>query len=357
MHNRHALQSALFFLFLIVLLALGTACGSDDSTDGDNPDGDNPDGDNPDGDNPDGDNPDGDNPDGDEPDGDEPDGDDPDGDDPDGDDPDGDTPDGDDPSCDGVRVTSLSGLVVDENDDPLVDVSVFACIIGPDNQGACLRPVFTDDNGRYQVLVPEAQQCLQHSAIRFLPVELTGRISLSCPIDLGSGGNVDTSTAFKLPAVPESLRDPLDDPATEHAMHLSGDSMLTVIPEDLTPLEGGYADINLMEWDADAWGWPCFIDPADPPAQLFTVAPEVEVHDPDAVHVWIENTTGLAAGSDVLIYGLGSVATYTWDDEPVMEGEWALIQNAEVASSGQGIETATGAGLPFLTWFGWKAAD
>ena len=96
------------------------------------------------------------------------------------------------------------------------------------------------------------------------------------------------------------------------------------------------------------------------PDGLAGIAPELAVrsldggNSVDAVHVSFPNTAGLDAGTTVDLYILGDGATDTWAGDPIHEGEWTVIGEAEVSQDGTRIETRAGEGLPYGTWVGWK---
>lgn len=343
-------------ILFVALSGLLSGCESKDtSTDGDTqPDGDTPDGDSSDGDDTDGDvGEDGDTPDGDA-DGDKP----ADGDVPsDGDTPeDGDLPvDGDD--CDGVILTTASGQVIDGSGASVQGAVALVCLWSPEDRAVCLQPSMTNASGVFNRDIPPSNACVDRAAVRLLNTADLTWTQLACPYAVGEGGDVVLSEPARLVSVGEvAERDELGDPASPHRITSAAGTQLIVTPNpgDLIMYDGGYEDLRLMDWDAQTHGWPCFINPSDPPDGLVALVPELQIKTRGTVHIAFANTTELAAGTTVTLYGMGGAGTYTWDGHIVEEGEWEPIGQATVTEDGTKIRSI-GDGLPFYTWVGWKA--
>ncbi|RJO65903.1 MAG: hypothetical protein C4523_14825 [Myxococcales bacterium] len=258
------------------------------------------------------------------------------------------------PTCEaGAAVQSVSGLVSDENGAPLKGVSALLCVYNIDGSSACLSPVRSNTAGQYIAYVPEARRCVDHLALRFLKSDDLDLAPLACPVALGLGGEIVIEEPARLAKAGPTARDPLGDPTAAHRLTANGVE-LSLVPEKMALYDIAYEDIDLLVWDAARYGWPCFVDSADPPDGLVAFAPEVAADDPDAAHLAFPNTAGLDAGTLADLYLLGGVSTYTWDETHIEEGQWARIGEARVSDDGLRIETLVGQGLPALTWAGWK---
>ena len=277
-----------------------------------------------------------------------------DGDDVDGDESsDGDYPtDGDAPIC--VDVLSISGKVVDSNNNPLSNIAVVMCIYPYLASDACLNPVFTGGDGSYSVSIPEAKRCLMEAIVHIVPTVDRTYNSVYCSIDLGRGGEVSVDEPVELRKAPAPNADTLGNGAQPHDIVAADGTTLTVVPDDLPLWDATYSDLRLLVWN-DAWGWPCFIDPDDTPDGLVALIPELEFYSShDAVHIGFPNNAGLDAGVEVDLYAVGGIGSKLWDGTKVHEGAWIIIGRAVVSPDGSMIETPAGEGLPFWTWVGWK---
>lgn len=250
-------------------------------------------------------------------------------------------------------VTSVSGSAVDEAGGALADALATVCIYYSEEVSKCLAPKKTDAAGSFSVSMPEGSACLMTAAVNLKDTNDLSAVGLYCPIDVSAGGDVAMSGSMTLVKAPQCDRDPLADATQPHTVTNPEGASMTVVPDELWMFEFGYEDLRLRTWDGSS-GWPCFVDPSNPPDGLVGFAPPLEVKSEDAVHVSFPNTAGLAAGTAVDLYILGDGATNTWDGDLVHEGEFAVIGEAVVSQDGTRIETKPGEGLPFGTWVGWK---
>ena len=194
---------------------------------------------------------------------------------------------------------------------------------------------------------------MSHVAIRALTGQ-DDKLIVACPVETGDGGDVVMPDPLRMLAMPEPTRQSLDgDTDLPHAVSIPDGATLNIIPDDIDSYDYGYEQTRLLAWDADAYGWPCFIDPENPPVALFTLLPEVNISQPDGAHMTFPNTGGLAPGESVLVYALGGVGTHLFDDSVVKEGQWVAVGSGTVSADGMTISTDTGKGLPFLTWVGY----
>jgi len=266
---------------------------------------------------------------------------------------DNDAPTVDGPSCTAV-VQSVQGSTVGQQGEPLAGILGVMCVYLPTGAASCLDPVKSNSAGIFTFQVPSSKQCLDRAAYHLLSGDDLTLSSVYCPVDLGDGGNVVIPAPDRLVHAPAPIRDPLGNPADPHVISEPGGARLTVIPADLLLFDFAYEDIRMVRWDASAWGWPCFVDPASPPEGLVAFVPEVEVASHDAAHIAFPNTASLAPGTVVQVWGLGGAASMRWDGTELGEGSFEVIGEAVVSGDGAWIETRPGEGLPFMTWVGWK---
>lgn len=258
------------------------------------------------------------------------------------------------PDCNAIYFLSISGSVVNENGLPFSGIMCVICLFFPDGSSTCLNPVRTDDKGEYTIVPPVAKRCIEAAVVRLVPPDNPDIVILTCPIDLGLGGDVVVGDPGMLIEAPGSVRDPLGDGGSAHEISASDGTVMTVIPDDLFLFESSYENIDILIWDSVEWGWPCFIDAIDPPDGLIAITPEVLVGSADGAHIAFPSIANLEQGTEVDVFALGTVDTNRLDGSPVKEGEWTVISSAVVSSDESMLETQVGQGLPFLTWIGWK---
>jgi hypothetical protein len=81
--------------------------------------------------------------------------------------------------------------------------------------------------------------------------------------------------------------------------------------------------------------------------------PEADVSDNAGYVIRIPNSTGLASGTRVDFYVLGGLSTTDLSGEKIGEGEWKKVSTGTVV--GMHIVSDHGAGIPCLTWLGYRA--
>ena len=255
----------------------------------------------------------------------------------------------------GVKVVSIGGSAVDDDGNGMSGVIVIACLGFPDGGETCLNPVWSGDDGGFTVTVPASKQCVSRVALRALTGQ-DDKLIVACPLDTGDGGDIDLPDPLRILTMPEPTRQSLGDTSVPHTVSIDDGATLTIIPDDIDSYDYGYEQTRLLAWDADAYGWPCFIDAENPPLALYALLPEVNISGPDGAHMTFPNTAGLDAGARVTVYALGGVGTHLFDDTPVKEGRWVAVGSATVSADGMTISTDAGKGLPFLTWTGYYPA-
>ncbi len=258
------------------------------------------------------------------------------------------------PDCDGTWLTSVSGTVLNAQGQPQTDARAIVCIFKVSGGEACLNPVAADAEGRFVAVVPSVHGCAEEVAVRVQVALKPGYAIPSCRYEPTQDGAFELPEAIRMVEAPECTRDPLGTVTDAHVITASNDATLTVVPDKLFLLEYGYADMNLLVWDDAGQGWPCFIDPDDPPAMLLAFAPEIEVTDEGGALIAFPNSAALSAGDVVDLYVVGGSGSRNWEDEAVDEGLWTALGTATVSQDGTTIEMNDARGLPFLTWVGFK---
>jgi len=252
----------------------------------------------------------------------------------------------------GVKVLSIEGSAIDEAGAPISGAITIACLDFPDGGAACLNPVWSGSDGVFSIPVPEAKQCVSHVAIRALTGQ-EDKLILACPVDIGTGGNVVMADPMRIHVMPEPTRQTLGDETQPHTVSIADGTTLTIIPEAINSFEYGYEQTRLLTWDADSFGWPCFVDSENPPVALVALLPEVNIDQADGAHMTFPNTANLAPDAEVTVFALGGVGSHLPDGTVVKEGSWVRVSTGTVSADGATVSTNDGEGLPFLTWVGY----
>jgi hypothetical protein len=92
----------------------------------------------------------------------------------------------------------------------------------------------------------------------------------------------------------------------------------------------------------------CLRDGAPPLQTLVAFSPEVDVAGA-GVGARLPNRGGLAAGTQVPVYALGSIDCRRADGSLVDEGQWEHFADGVVSADGSSVVVA---GVPCLTWLG-----
>lgn len=256
-----------------------------------------------------------------------------------------------DPACGapGAWTVTVSGEVRDENGAPADGALAFICLTDARTDfSTCLRPRPTCSDGRFEVLVEESFRCSHHIVSR---VATTGPGYAYSYCDIPNG------------AVMLDVMDPIDLVPTEPPM--------TLPPEGDRDMERTVVFSDGLELDVTPSGF--FATYADisgtrvPQADVCTLAsspvnwegiyafhPEINL-PAGGFPVRIPNTTGLAAGSTVVLAVLGglscTVERQGMDDYQVGESEWYEFGTGTVSMDGATIE---GDNLPCFGWLAYR---
>lgn len=257
------------------------------------------------------------------------------------------------------KVTSVSGKVVDDNDEPIVKASATLCVHTPGQLSHCESPVSSASDGTFKILLKDPDHCISGAAYQLLLSQDLTMSSLYCVVDLQSGGDLKTHGVDRLVKAPDCTRDPYTKNTDPHKVEASNGTYITVIPDSVAGVIGDeftYEDIRLLVWANTKWDWPCFIDPTDAPEGLIAFAPELEIvmGAVDSLHIAFANDKNLKPGTVVDVMVLGGGATKTHDGKMIKEGHWEKSTEAIVDANGKYIVTPKGKGLMAGTWVGWR---
>lgn len=254
-----------------------------------------------------------------------------------------------------IRVLRFVAKAVDENGQALPGAKAIFCLYATGTVPSCLNPATADNDGVIVANVPEGKQCVESAAVRILgPPSGPARIIPSCPVALTNGGVVNLGVPMKLTKIPAVIRDELgEDGGAVHVITAPDNSVLSVVPDKLWLIDYAYTDLAQMIWDSATAGRPCFMNENDSFVSLVAVYPEIATKSKGGAHLRVPNTTHLANGTLLDVYGVGGAETELFNKTAVDEGALVKIGTALVSDDETTIETQ-GDGLPFLTWIGFK---
>jgi hypothetical protein len=255
-------------------------------------------------------------------------------------------------------ISCVGGTAVTETGDPVPDQPVVAC-----TAGACYFGR-SDSTGFWTVEMPAG--AIEDLSI-YYPVADRPHHSPFCHYTELCDGEIRFCDDFPLYSAPTSGEPlhPAPDPPTDP----------DPLPTDITvsASDGAFVvfhagDEISLPFMAERWialtrfpideHVPCFIDPANLPLALYVITPiDIYVIEPGTrfepvlrnASLDLPNETGLAAGTAIDVYAVGGIHP---TDAGIAEGEWARLAGATVSTDGTRIQTATGEGLPYFTWFG-----
>ncbi len=263
------------------------------------------------------------------------------------------------PACDeGHPLALVTGLVQNENGEPMPNIIVTLCLEKPDGTASCQPCGTTDATGRMMAAPPASARCVDFASWRVVSyneaLDRVDRVIVSAEVDTTLGAAQELPEAIVLPVVPDCTRTPLGTASEPHTVTASDDTTLELIPADFSALGGTYDQLNLLPWNAEAWGWPAFLDSQNPPDGLVAFLPENTIETAGGAMIRFPNSKDYEAGTVVDLYGLGGTDTRDAAGIKVAEGVWARIGSATVSADGQWVESDAGSGLTFTTWAGWK---
>lgn len=256
----------------------------------------------------------------------------------------------------GSLVAQVQGRIVDEAGAPIEGAKAQVCIRGAGGGAlVCLRPGDTDADGRFDIGVPQINQCMDEMTLRSLvPAEPYATTYCHVPLE-GAAQTMDlTDAPFVLfgTTPPTTLPDRGDGTQTVTVVFADG-LEVDVRPESLSGVASEYDRMSAASVDPTSEGL-CFLGDDDVPDRLWAFLPEVDVLD-DAFDMRIPNEDGLAPGAEVELFVLGGLATTIQGGGSVLEADWESFGTATVDQDGAFI-TVEG-GFHTFNWFGYRAVE
>jgi hypothetical protein len=255
-----------------------------------------------------------------------------------------------DPACtEGTWVVGAKGRVIDESGAPVVDAGVQLCLETQDEEGVCLAPAFTDENGEFEVVASEMYRCWTDGRLRLLAPTLdyaTTYLKMDlnavedAVVEIGAEGTVYRTRP------PETLP-PIGDEETVRAVAFEGGMDLMVVPDSL--FSPRYEDLGARRFSPS--DLPASFAFEGEPLAVWALSPETALTRDAKFDVVIENSYGLAPGDELELHLMGGIGSFLESGEAIPEGEFARIGTMRVSADGQRIESLPGEGLSYFSWF------
>ena len=253
-----------------------------------------------------------------------------------------------DPACPGAFVTEVRGAVVDESGEALPGARAQLCLRTAEGGNLlCLRPEETGCDGDYQVVMPDANRCVDEITMRVLE-PAADRATTYCHVDLSEAeGTIDTiGSPFTLYTTTRATTVPEGDGTLVFDNGIEVD----VVMDALDPTTAfDFPAIAVTEVDAADQGL-CFLEGDTDYEHIFGFSPEINVVD-TAFALRILNIGGYDPGTTFDVYALGGLGT-TVDGSELAESVWAVAATATVTEDGAFIEAPEG--LHVFNWIGLK---
>ena len=246
-------------------------------------------------------------------------------------------------------ITDISGRVVDEADVAAAGAFVQLCVRTNLDRLLCLRPTTAGDDGAFQADIAANARCMDRATARVVK-PLTDTATLYCAVALPQSPDV-ASVVLEAPfAVLSTTRatdlPPAGDPAVARTVAFAGGASVDVVPAALP--DGTYERLAARVLDDVSDAPACLLEGAPALQTVMAFSPEVEV-DGAGFSARLPNRGGLAAGTSVPVYALGSIDCRRADDSLVEEGQWEHFGDGVISADGSSIDVA---GVPCLTWLG-----
>mgnify|MGYP002629392641 CR=1 FL=1 len=254
----------------------------------------------------------------------------------------------------GVGLDRVAGQIEDDAGLAVPGARAQLCVRrAADGNLLCLRPGAADATGRFEIAVPAEARCVSRATLRV--VQPDGLYAaLYCELGLEGAPDIDDDAPWVLFRASRGGLDPQPTPGGGQTVGLSGGIQVDVSPDRL--YFGGDGDASTLGGRR--------ISPADPRLcgtllgpgfdGLYAFSPEADVDGPGfALRV---PTPELAPGTRVAFSVLGGLSCTLSDGTPVPEGQWVEYGVAEVGAD-HFVKARGDAGLPCLTWLGWRALD
>lgn len=252
-------------------------------------------------------------------------------------------------------IAVVNGRLIDESGAGLANAVAQLCVrtSGTTSQLVCVRPVDTEPDGRFAIVVPPSARCMLRATMRALlpggataasycEVTLTGQegvLTLADPIVVAA-----TRAATSLPA--------LGDAAQARTVVFDDGLEVEVVPEryfgsDYSALAGRRVDPTTTAL--------CFIADPGEYSGIYAFAPEGDIQG-TGFALRIPNSTAIAASTAIDLFVLGGLSCRLADGSLVREGLWARFGGGAVSSDGTVIEASGASGLPCFNWLAYKPA-
>jgi hypothetical protein len=246
-------------------------------------------------------------------------------------------------------ITDVSGRVVDEADAAVAGAFVQLCVRTNLDRLLCLRPTTAGDDGAFQADIAANARCMDRATARVVK-PLTDTATLYCALPLPLSPDTSSIVLAAPYAVLSTTRaanlPPAGDAAVPRAVAFADDVSVDVVPAALP--DGTYERLAARVLD-DVGDAPACLSEGAPALQtLVAFSPEAEV-DGAGFGARLPNRGGLAAGTSVPVYALGSIDCRRTDGTLVDEGQWEHFADGVVSADGSSVVVA---GVPCLTWLG-----
>ena len=228
----------------------------------------------------------------------------------------------------------------------------------------CVAPVFTNDSGVFERVVPSSHMCLKQAVIRIASADNKSTafyVELELP-PLVDGANdpifamlYPITVHETVPATVFSIADAFNDTNT-YMIEFADGLEMDIQPFTFYGQTVEIYDLRSVRVPGNSSGLE-FAEGASDFEGFYGFWPEADVNNanggPSGYPIRIPNSTNLADGTKVEFYGLGGLNTHLYNGAKLAEGVWEKIGEGTV--SGNIITSDPENGLPFLTWFGYRA--
>ncbi|MBK8169992.1 MAG: carboxypeptidase regulatory-like domain-containing protein [Sandaracinaceae bacterium] len=259
------------------------------------------------------------------------------------------------PICTVMRLTTVSGSIVDESGAPIEGALAQFCVHLEDGGASCIMPTAADATGVFHVAVPPDVSCIVSGAIRaFFPDGLHADTYVHTEIASAAAGEITWTQPFVVYAVepPDSLPAYGDGEAMRRVDFRDGLS-LDVTPSALSIMRN-YNELAARKVPLSPSA-PAFMHDAPALLGLYALKQNSLVDAQFTIH--IANDTHLAAGTRVALYVLGGIFTVLADGTQVNEADFQQYGMATVSADASEIVSDEGSALPFMTWLGYRVAE
>lgn len=249
-------------------------------------------------------------------------------------------------------VAKVLGWIVAPGGKPLPGAYAQVCIYAASGTYVCLNPSEADEEGVFEIDVPEFVRCVDSVAMR-ASLPNSPRAVVYCPFAPGDEPVTRLEDPLVLPFLPLAAELPAMSEEETREVALPDGLRLEVSPSLLPYGCEDYARLGGRRIPTDAVG---LCGEAPQLDGLYAFRPEGTVFDPGFAFT-LENASGLPAGARVELLVLGGLATSLRDGTAVPEGEWVVFGEGQVSEDGTTIVPDEGVTLPFLTWLGYRLKD